>query len=92
MEADGGAADTQAYVAATEQEVRSRFGARVGRLRFFRLAARPEPESDLLPAYGLDQIFSSWVRDTPALISASPSTLTLGRTEREFARYRPVGI
>lgn len=88
VEADPAAAEIKAFAAATEAEVRTRYGPRLGRLRFFNLAARPAPESDLAQAFNLDHIFTSWVRDSSLLVPAPEYRTTAVPEEREFARYR----
>lgn len=54
----------QIYLDHIRERLTSDFEHRVGRLRFFEVAARPESSGFPL-AYGLDQVLSTWVEDTP---------------------------
>ena len=73
-------------------EFRRHFADRVGRLRMFDVAARPEDNS-LELAYGLDSVLPSWVQDSRAnteteLSAASP---TSGREFDRFLVNLPLG-
>jgi len=65
-----------------EQQVRLR----VGRLRFFNVAARPE-KSNYPLGYGLAEVFPSWVQDTPASVLARYNALKELHGMPEFDRY-----
>ncbi len=56
--------NAQTYLDHIRERLTGDFDHRVGRLRFFEVAARPESSGFPL-AYGLDQVLSSWVEDTP---------------------------
>ena len=67
-------------------EIRQRFKARLGELRFYCVAARPEKK--VLPfAYGLERVFRPWIEEVPerkprpAYLSIRPGG------EREFDRF-----
>lgn len=78
----------KAFITRTRQDMEERFRSRVGRLRFFELAARPEPESSLTPGYGLDEMFTSWVEESPLLRAERIDAPVLSVRNREFARFR----
>ena len=50
------------------EEFERRFMKRVGRLRVLSIAARPDPGSALPPAYGMEDLFRSWVEEPPARV------------------------
>jgi len=55
------------FVGQVETSIEQQFESRVGRLSFFKVAARRE-KGDLPLGYGLDKPFSSWIEDTSAKI------------------------
>jgi len=52
------------YLKSIQERLRKEFASRLGRLRFFEIAARPEREGFAL-AHGLDAVLPSWIEDTP---------------------------
>jgi hypothetical protein len=77
------------YLNKIRQGLRSEFAHRLGRLRFFEVAARPTVEGVPL-AYGLDRVLPSWVEDTPfytrpQLNDLRATAASLAQTE--FDRY-----
>jgi hypothetical protein len=83
------------YLNKIRQGLSDEFASRLGRLRFFEVAARPTVEGFPL-AYGLDRILPAWVEDTPfytqpQLIDLQVVAASLAQTE--FDRYllrRPI--
>jgi hypothetical protein len=56
--------DSEGFVAGVEATIRKRFEPQLGRLRFFHVAPRPEPASQLKPGHGLEDLFASWVNES----------------------------
>lgn len=85
------------FLDSIRQRLRVEFASRLGRLRFFEVAARPEVTGFPL-AYGLDEVLPSWVEETPFYLMRPSRDLrdiaaSLARTE--FDRYllrRPAGF
>jgi len=78
---------TKAYIAHIEEDMRCRFEPRVGRLRFFQVAARPAEGSELPLAYGLSAVFPSWVEETPASLISRLQAFREPEWAGEFDRY-----
>jgi hypothetical protein len=78
---------TEEYIASLKARMKSRFASRVGRLCFFRVAARPEKGSKLPFAYGLSNIFPVWVEDTGACTRSKDQSLNEPMCVGEFDRY-----
>jgi hypothetical protein len=76
----------EVYAALGEKQMKDRFEARVGRLRFFRIAARPHKESKLPFAYGLSQVLPSWVEES-SLFSTTNQNTKSPQWASEFDRY-----
>jgi hypothetical protein len=70
-----------------EQELSKKFASRLARLRFHRVAARPIQSGNIEPAYGLADIFPSWVEETAQQRHPRASLPTDLNTGREFDRY-----
>lgn len=85
------------YLDNISQRFRSEFAGRVGRLRFFEVAARPKVAGFSL-AYGLDRVIPSWVEETPFYTLRPPKDLSdfvtsLAQTEFDkYALRRQAGI
>ena len=81
-------ANTTDFLKETKIEMTRRFEGSLGRLRFRHIAARPESGSGVSKAYGLSELFGSWVRDTllvkPPVFSAPTPT----SSDRESVCYR----
>lgn len=88
VEEHSGAEQIKTFVARIRNEIEDRFGAKLARLRFFEIAARPEPRSALQPGHGMHELFASWVEDSPLLRSGRDYTPALSLHNREFARFR----
>lgn len=92
----GDNAGTLNYLNNMRERFRHAFATRLGRLRFFEIAARPEREGFPL-AYGLDGVLPSWIEDTPFYLQPKPkdlSALAASLAKTEFDRYllrRPTG-
>lgn len=77
--------NTQEFVKHIETKLKSKFEGRLARLRFAQVAARSE-KGDLPPAFGLNELFPSWVEE--ARIAAFPKlSLPSQPPKREFDRY-----
>jgi len=75
-----------AFVEHITTNLTQRFGNRVGRIRFFRVAARPEKNT--LPfAYELDKVFPAWVEESPIFAVAVSSPALIPSSGREIDRY-----
>ncbi len=77
---------TEEYIDRGEKQMKDRFEARVGRLRFFRVAARPDENSTLPFAHGLSQVFPSWIEES-ALFSTPSQNEREPQWPSEFDRY-----
>jgi hypothetical protein len=55
--------DALLFLGTVETDIRTRFQAHIGALRFYRTAARPE-SGPLMPSYGVDKLFASWLRES----------------------------
>jgi hypothetical protein len=86
----------QAYLDNIRRRLNEEFKHRVGRLRFFEVAARPTVAGFPL-AYGLDQVLPSWVEETPLYLQPKLKDIRAiadGLVKTEFDRYltrRPIG-
>lgn len=86
--------NTSEFLNSFEKEMTEKYGSQVRRIRFLRIAARPD---EGLASYGLVELFSCWVRDCafqrPYSIQA-PRVITSNRSFDQFAmtqlpgRYR----
>ncbi len=74
------------YTALGEKQMKDRFEARVSRLRFFRVAARPDENSTLSFAHGLSQVFPSWIEES-LLFSVTNQNGKEPQWASEFDRY-----
>ncbi|HBJ34301.1 MAG TPA: hypothetical protein DDZ51_05950 [Planctomycetaceae bacterium] len=61
--------DTEAFVDALTGSMDRKFRARVGRLRYFKIAARPDNE-DYGLGFGIEKMFPSWVLERSASVVA----------------------
>jgi len=53
------------YISEIESEFKQRFETKLGKLRFYKVAARPIKQRDLGEGYGFNLFFPSWVEDSP---------------------------
>ena len=67
-------------------EFEERLKGRVGRVRFTRVAARPDGES-LKLGHGLGGVFPSWVEDSPESLFPRSADLSVIEASCEFDRY-----
>jgi Double-GTPase 2 len=77
------------YLNNVRQGLMAEFADRLGRLRFFEVAARPSVAGFPL-AYGLDRVLPSWVEDTPLYTQPQLSDLRVvaaSLAQTEFDRY-----
>lgn len=76
------------FLGDTESLFRTAFESQLGRLRFFNIAARPDLSSDLPDAYGLEQVFRTWVEDAlPVRSPDSVSEVAPTSPSRESMRF-----
>jgi hypothetical protein len=76
------------YLHNIAEDLKRGLAERLGRLRFFEIAARPT-RPNFPFAFGLDRILPSWLEDTP-LYDQSPidlRALAASMAQREFDRY-----
>ena len=79
-------AETEEYLRHTREKIETEFKSRLGRLRFFDVAARPD--TDVLPfGYGLDALFPSWVEDSPYLRRSLEYAPKMPTQTTEFDRF-----
>lgn len=77
--------DTAEFASAIEQNIAQRFGQRFARIRFARIAARPD--TNALPlGHGLDAVFPSWVEQRSPVQSDLPA-LEFSDLATEFDRF-----
>ncbi len=81
-------ANTQDFLDAIKDEITRRFEGSLGKLSFHNIAARPEPGSGVSKAYGLSELFGSWVRDTLLVKPPVFSAPTPASSDRESVCYR----
>jgi hypothetical protein len=80
---------TPDYLNKIHQGLRNEFAHRLGRLRFFEVAARPTVAGFPL-AFGLDRVLPSWIEDTPLYTQPQLNDLRAVATslaQTEFDRY-----
>ena len=63
---EGAGRDTTSFLTHIVETTRSRFGGRLGRLRFHKVAARPALGT-VEPAFGVNGLLRAWVDDSPYL-------------------------
>ncbi len=78
--------EVEKFLRHTESKIRNEFDNSVGQMRFFRVAARPT-NGRLPNAYGFDNIFPSWVEETPIHTSSTFNHNKINYPGREFDRY-----
>jgi hypothetical protein len=69
------------------ERTRQHCEARLGRLRFLRVAARPLPRCDLPFAHGLPDVVASWVTESPRSRVPAPPAAPMPERASEFDRY-----
>lgn len=78
--------EIEVFLKHTESKIRNEFDDSVGRMRFFKVAARPTNDR-LQNAYGFDNIFPSWVEQTPIHTISKFNHNKINYPDREFDRY-----
>jgi hypothetical protein len=81
------AAEVDEFVAAFAEKTRGHCEARVGRLRFFRVAVRPARGAPVTYGHGLDELFVSWVEASAAFVPAPVGPIPLPEGASEFDRF-----
>ncbi|MGH7263398.1 MAG: TRAFAC clade GTPase domain-containing protein, partial [Candidatus Rokuibacteriota bacterium] len=81
------AAEVEEFVAAFAEKTRLHCEARVGRLRFFRVAVRPARGAPVAYGHGLDELFVSWVEASAAFVRAPVDPIPMPEGASEFDRY-----
>jgi len=82
--------DSEDFVGGIEAMIRERFESQLGRLRFFQVAPRPEPASQLKPGHGLEDLFASWVNESGMVrvrIEGEEAQTSQIRNGRESSRF-----
>ncbi len=79
-------AETKAFFAYVERTIKERFAHRLGRLRFFRVAARSDTKG-VECAFGVPSILPSWIEETPLDAEAIAYTFPTTGLKREFDLY-----
>ncbi len=83
--ADAGA-DTSSFLTHATETIRARFGAKLGRLRFHNIAARPE--SPVIEyAFGIPALLRSWVDDSPYFVDRLSFPVKVPWKVRSFDNY-----
>jgi hypothetical protein len=77
----------ESFIQHIQKEIEKQLKERVKRLRFFNVAARPDKDSDLEFAYGLKEIFPSWVQDVASCSPFVPHKEIKPVSGREFDMY-----
>ncbi len=86
VEPSGKPTEHSDFVAHVEDDFKRRFESRLGRLRFFKVAARPATLNHYKLGYGIEAPFPSWVEERPQ--SYEPTAPILNRSAlSEFDRY-----
>jgi hypothetical protein len=70
-----------------EERISSRFGSRVGRLRFHNIAARPGQASGVEFGFGISDLLRSWVDDSPYFMPNLAYALGFPPNITEFDNY-----
>ncbi len=90
IEARQGDTELEEFLGYLRSEITREFEDRVGRLRFFDVAARPE--SQILPfAYNLERLLPSWALDAPSRSNITDVPAEARSTTREIDRYVSYG-
>lgn len=80
--------DYEDFISNLQETFENQHGARVGRLQFRRVAARPtEITSGVTDGFGLDGLFRSWVEECPALVLSSSEITQELPVGREIDKY-----
>jgi Double-GTPase 2 len=79
--------EVEQILTAFVERTRQHCEARLGRLRFLRVAARPLPRYGLPFAHGLSDVVASWVTESPRFRELSPATAPMPEDASEFDRY-----
>jgi predicted ABC-type transport system involved in lysophospholipase L1 biosynthesis ATPase subunit len=77
---------TRDFIEMIQREILSRFEDRVGSIKFFSVAARPETKESPF-AFGVADLFTEWIKRGPANYSAPKVPSIDVRCNREFARF-----
>lgn len=76
---------TMAFITEMEKLLEQQFAHRVGRVRYTRIAARPQRGYSL--GYGLDSVFPSWVEDRAVPVCQNGRSVRPDEYITEFDRY-----
>jgi hypothetical protein len=82
-----GADGTMAFLQFAKERITSRFEGGLGRLRFHNVAARPESASGIDFGFGIADLLSAWVQDSPYFVSRLVCEAELPPTSTEFDNY-----
>lgn len=81
------AAEAEEFVTGFAEKTRQHCEARLGRLRFSRVAARPAPNSPTGYAHGVPELVASWIEESPASRRRAWVPVAMPRDASEFDRY-----
>lgn len=82
---------TSEFLRFATETITSRFAAKVGRLRFYNIAARPESE-EIEFGFGIAGLLHSWVEDSPYVIGPLAFPAELSSNASSFDRYLRVRL
>jgi hypothetical protein len=85
--AHGGEEAANAVLGEQREAFNATFGNRLGRIRIMPIAARPSHKSPLAPAYGLSDLFRSWVDEAPRQLEPHVRLLTRTPINRGFDTF-----
>jgi hypothetical protein len=81
------AAEVDEFATAFAEKTRLHCEARLGRLRFCRVAVRPARGAPVAYAHGLDELFGAWVEASPAFVPPPVEPIPLPDGASEFDRF-----
>jgi hypothetical protein len=82
-----GGQGTAEFIQFARERITSRFESKLGRLRFHNVAARPQLESGIDFGFGIADLLSAWVQDSPYFVSRLACEAELPTTSTEFDSY-----
>ena len=81
---DSAANQLQEFLVDTKQQFEQQFGPKLGRLRFFEVAARPHQVANVTEGHGMEEVFCSWIEE-----SAPEPERTIQETAAKKTRSSP---
>ena len=74
------------FIGNVKQNIKKKFGSKVGAIEFFKIAARPEVKSKLKKGYGINKVFPLWVENSLMFTKNIQESKPVS-SEREFSNY-----